>query len=1119
MRGTARSARRHHSRSWWRAPLAAAIGVVMAGAAAAAVTMPAAAARAAAQPVPVISPTPQSEKPLSSAFPLTPVVGVVTTAQTDPATVTLVDDVLRNWGVTGIRQTTDGSDPGTPVTIWVGGPQENPASAPALAALGIGGPQDLPAEGYVLAAGRDGDGRARIVLSGVDRTGTFYAAQSFRQIISRHPGRPEVAGVSVRDWPAFAVRGGMQSFYGPTWSQADDLQQIQFLAAHKMNTYFYGPAGDPQTDQTWNVPYTPQQLSALAAVVADAQSQHVNFIYRISPEDPLDPPAGICHSDPADLQALLTRLEQVYSIGVRTYTIAWDDVAGTFTCAQDQQQFGADPSPEAAAQAYVDNWILQHFIQANPGNQPLLTVPTQYYGDGPSTYRTRFDQLVDPSVRIFWTGPSVVSSSIQVSDLEQAQQAFPGHKLLIWDNYPVNDYSTGRLMVGPLVNRQAGLEHDALGITFNEMQEEAPSLIPLFTEADFAWNPESYNPQQSWDRALHQLGGGAYQALKVFAQNNMSSPLDGTESPVLSPLISSAENAFTRGQDIAGAAARLGGAFGQLAEAPGQLRSGLPDQLFLTEAGPWLDKLGDYGKAGLAATGALVAQAAGQPSAAWQDRQRLDADIQAEGAIAQTVAPGVIDPYQTFVTSQNDSFMGVPWYGGTGAVTGAPAPAAGSSLAAAADGNLATAYTAGSAPQAGDALNVALQQPRPLGAVVVLQSSAAPASGEVQVQGPDGSWTSLGSLHGGYTSLSGHDAVAGQIRILWTAGTAAPSVYEVIPQYAGVLPATLSASPSRVLTTAGTAKSFTLSLKGIAPAKLSGTLSVSVPASLTAAPASQAFSIASNDRVVSKSFTVAVTPSATAAPGSYPVEFTATAADGRAVSFAAAVQVGTASSQSYQDLVLSHSPGGYWRLSDGSGTVAADSSGNGDPGTYETGVTLAQPGPLGGNADTSALFNGGYVSVPDSAAISPAGPFTLEAWVKPASVVPAPGPGIIEKYDTPAYNGYALRLDGSNRVQAWILGASSNVNVTGSTVLPVGQWSYVAAVYDGHSLTVYVNGMPDGSVPTTLNPAAGQDSMKIGARGDDANQRFDGNLAEVAIYGQALSPDQIATDYLTGTGG
>lgn len=1125
MRGTANAAQLRCARRPLRGILAvtsvamvcAVVGLVTPSRAVASATS--AGSGVANQAVPEISPTPQSEKAFSVGFPLTPVVGVVTAAKTDTAAVKVVDDALKNWGVTDIRQTTDGSDPGTPVTIWVGGPQENSSSAQALAALGLAGPQGLPAEGYVLASGRDSNDRARIVLSGVDTTGTFYAAQSFRQIISKRQGVAEVAGVSVRDWPAFGIRGGMESFYGPAWSQADRLQQLQFLAANKMNTFFYGPAGDPHTDSTWDALYSSQELSDLQQIVSAAQSQHINFVYRISPEDPLNPSAGICHSDPADLQKLLARFEQMYSIGVRSYVIAWDDVAGRFTCAQDQQKFGGDASPIAAAQAHVDNWMLHNFIQAHPGNQPLVTVPTEYSGDATSTYRTRFDQLVDPSVNIYWTGPSVVSHSIQVSDIQQAQQAFPDHKLLIWDNYPVNDYTTNRLLLGPLENRQAGLEDYSLGITYNEMQEEAPSLIPLFTEADFAWNPEAYDPQQSWDRGLQQLGGNAYPALKAFAENNLSSPLDGTESPVLSPLISSLQNAYAHGTDISGPAAQLRGAFGQLAAAPGQIQSGLQNQLFLTEAKPWLVKLGSYGNAGIAATDALTAQADAQLASAWDDRQQLDSDMQAEQAIPQSVAPGVIDPYLNFATTQDNGFLGAAWYGGTGTVSGSPAPASGSRLSAAADGNPATAYTAGSTPQAGDALTVALQAPRPVARVVVLQSTSKPASGTVQIQEKDGSWTTLGSLSGGYSSLAADGAVASNVRILWATGTAAPSVYEVIPEYSDALSAQLQATPGQALTTAGQPAAFSLSLKGIAPAQLQGTLGVSVPPGWTASPASQPFSITSNDRVVSQSFTVSVTAATNAAPGFYPIKFTATAPDGRTVAATATLEVGTASSQPYQDLILSHSPGGYWRLGEASGSVATDSSSQSDNGTYEGDVNLGQPGALAGNPDTSAQFAGGYVNVPNASAISPAGPFTLEAWVKPASVVPAPGPGIIEKYDTPAYNGYALRLDGSNHLQAWILGASSYANVTGTTVLPVGKWSYVAAVYDGQSLTLYVNGMPDGSVHTTLNPSAGQDSMKIGARGDDANQRFDGNIDEVAVYDHALSPQDIATDYLTGSAG
>jgi hyaluronoglucosaminidase len=1044
---------------------------------------------------------------------------VVTTAETDSAAATAVDQVLRSWGVGDIRHTTDGSDPGTPVTIWVGGPQENPSSAQALNALGVAGPQGLPAEGYVLASGRDSDDRARIVLSGTDGTGTFYAAQSLRQIISQHAGVAQVAGVSVRDWPSFGIRGGMESFYGPVWSRADRLQQLQFLAANKMNTYFYGPAGDPHTGETWDALYSPQALSDLHQIVSTAQSEHIDFVYRISPEDPLKPSAGICHSDPADLQALLARFEQMYSIGVRSYTIAWDDVAGRFTCTRDQQQFGDDSSPTAAAQAYVDNWMLQHFIRAHADNQPLVTVPTEYSGNATSTYRTRFDELVDPSINIYWTGPSVVSHSIDVSDIQQTQQAFPHHQLLIWDNYPVNDYATDRLLLGPLVNREPGLEQHALGITYNEMQEEAPSLIPLFTEADFAWNPGAYDPQQSWDRGLRHLGGDAYPALKVFAENNLSSPLDGTESPVLSPLIRSFQDAYLQDQDIRTLAGQIQGAFDQLARTPDQLAPGMSNQLFLDEAKPWLTKLGGYGRAGTAATDALTAQAADQPAAAWRARQQLDAAVQQEKAIPQAVAPGVIDPYLNFATTQDDGFLGVPWYGGTGAVNGAPAPASGSSLKAAADQNLGTAYTASSRPQAGDVLNLALQAPRPIARLTVLQSTSSPSSGTVQVQGQDGSWTSIGSLSGGYTDLPGNDLVATNVRIVWTPGTAAPSVSEVIAKYSDTLSEQLSASPTRALTSAGKSVPFSLTLKGIAPTQLQGNLAVSLPTGWTASPASQGFSIPSDNRVVSKPFTISVSPATDATPGSYPITFTATAPDGRTTTATSTVEVGTASTEPYQELIDSHSPECYWRLGESAGTVADDAAGHDDNGTYQGDVSLGQPGALAGNADTSARLEGGYVSVPNAPAISPTGPFTLEAWVKPASVVPAPGPGIIEKYDSPTFNGYALRLDGSNRVQAWILGASSNANVTGATALPVGRWSEVAAVYDGHSLTVYVDGMPDGSAPTTLDPSAGQGSLKIGARGDDANQRFDGNIDEVAIYRHALSPQEIATDYLTGAGG
>ncbi|MDQ2737858.1 MAG: LamG domain-containing protein, partial [Actinomycetota bacterium] len=88
--------------------------------------------------------------------------------------------------------------------------------------------------------------------------------------------------------------------------------------------------------------------------------------------------------------------------------------------------------------------------------------------------------------------------------------------------------------------------------------------------------------------------------------------------------------------------------------------------------------------------------------------------------------------------------------------------------------------------------------------------------------------------------------------------------------------------------------------------------------------------------------------------------------------------------------------------------------------------------------------------------------------------------------------------------------------VTGGTAIPAGSWHQVAVVFDGANLTVYVDGLADGSTATTVTSGAGSGDLRIGARGDDANQRFSGGMDEVAVYDHPLSGGEIATHYLTG---
>jgi hyaluronoglucosaminidase len=374
-------------------------------------------------------------------------------------------------------------------------------------------------------------------------------------------------------------------------------------------------------------------------------------MYRIDPETIDDPKDGICHSSPSDLAALVARYQQLWSIGIHTISVGWDDDAGTFVCAADTAKFGSDPSPEAAAQASVVTYVYQHFVATHPGAR-LVTVPSQYAGDVSTVYRTRLAALTPAAVQLFWTGPKVVSPTITLSDLNQASAAFGGRRLLIFDNYPVNDYVPNEEHLGPLVGRDPNLAGPAAGIMANEMREEEPSLISLFTIADYAWNAKAYDPLTSWSRSLAEFGGAGVGPLRGYAENSVNSWINtGPLSPV-QPLIRDFVNAYTAGQSLAGPAARLTAALGAAAQAPAGIRAMVHDPAFVTESAPWLTKLADQANAGLAAVAGLLAQARGDHQTALTDLSRMNTFVAAGKAIPQYVAQWVYETLTTFASNE-----------------------------------------------------------------------------------------------------------------------------------------------------------------------------------------------------------------------------------------------------------------------------------------------------------------------------------------------------------------------------------------------------------------------------------------------------------------------------------
>jgi hyaluronoglucosaminidase len=383
-------------------------------------------------------------------------------------------------------------------------------------------------------------------------------------------------------------------------------------------------------------------------LVQTARRNHVEFTYALSPG------LSVCYSSDSDEQAVVDKFQSLWDIGVRTFAIPLDDISYTrWNCPQDAAKFGTGGGAAANAQAFLLNRLQQDFIATHHGAERLQTVPTEYADVTDSPYKTALRAELDPSIIVEWTGVGVVAPVITNEHARAARQVFD-HDILVWDNYPVNDYAKNRLLLGPYGGRQPGIEQHLVGVTANPMNQAEASKIAEFTSAAFFWNPGAYDPTAAWIAALKDLGGAVWPALKVFAENTYSSAVNPTESPTLQPLTDAFWSAYQGGDGLYVAVAKITHYFAQMAAAPATLRSGLGNPALLEEVGPWLDKLGCYGRAGLHAVSMLLAQQAGDGATALSQRAALEATRAEAAAVSQTVAPGVMTTFLARATATSD---------------------------------------------------------------------------------------------------------------------------------------------------------------------------------------------------------------------------------------------------------------------------------------------------------------------------------------------------------------------------------------------------------------------------------------------------------------------------------
>jgi hypothetical protein len=177
------------------------------------------------------------------------------------------------------------------------------------------------------------------------------------------------------------------------------------------------------------------------------------------------------------------------------------------------------------------------------------------------------------------------------------------------------------------------------------------------------------------------------------------------------------------------------------------------------------------------------------------------------------------------------------------------------------------------------------------------------------------------------------------------------------------------------------------------------------------------------------------------------------------------------------------------------------------------------PGEVGQAFDLNGTSQ--YVDVANNATLNPTANLSLEAWIYPRLPLdPIAAPIIKKAGEGPGQSdGYSLEFANTSGV---LFGVSSGGQwyETAPVSVPMNQWSHVAGVYNGTSLSIYVNGALVGipvSAPGQISPSG--NNLQLGHDPSNPSRYFNGMIDEAGVYNTALSSAQIRAIYNAGSAG
>ena len=378
----------------------------------------------------------------------------------------------------------------------------------------------------------DINSNGRVTILGEDDDAVYYGLATLDDAMETVAGQ-QLTCATIEDYANMQYRGIVEGFYGKVYSVEDILSLFEYMEDNKMNTFVYGPKGDPYHLGNWRDEY-PTEITDeqrfygmmtqddMRTITAAAAENNISFAWSIHPAMQ----NGINFTDRDSVEQgiddIMEKFSHMYDLGVRQFGVFVDDIdTGVALRGSENQAYmmaelqrrledkyngSENPADHVAGTYYVPSFYALGFGSSSQLETNLGAFREANQGN---------------NVIMMMTG-SGVWSPIRNSDLLKIQQ-YTGKKPVMWWNYPVNDNIDDQMLMNRLDSVYAtDLDVTAsLGVLSNPMNQAEASKVALYGVADYTWNTANFDVQSNWEEsfASYTDDPAMQEALRVFASH------------------------------------------------------------------------------------------------------------------------------------------------------------------------------------------------------------------------------------------------------------------------------------------------------------------------------------------------------------------------------------------------------------------------------------------------------------------------------------------------------------------------------------------------------------------------------------------------------------------------